>query len=66
MKVEVTRANTCFLLDIVHNGGHSREVLPYRSFDDTWWDRKYARIALDMLTALYPVNRRSIRFDHVN
>lgn len=46
MKVKVERCTQGFRLTWSYDGRCCREIMPYRSPDDTWWDRKYSAEAL--------------------
>lgn len=62
MKVKVERCSSYFRLTWAHKGEYHRETIPYRDPDDTWWDRSYARAALDLLEHVYGLERRNVRF----
>lgn len=62
MKVTVERCINYFRLTWNHQGKYYRDIISYRDPDDTWWDRKYATEALNMLEQDYGLTRRNIRF----
>jgi hypothetical protein len=61
MKVSVERTLTGFSLTMPCG---ARESIRYDDAQGNWWCRYYAAQALNMISNLYRVRRRSIRFDH--
>jgi hypothetical protein len=62
MKIKVeacSGSDHYYRLNIPHNGRVCREFVKGET-----WGRREATEALDMLEALYHLNRRSVRFDH--
>lgn len=61
MTVTVERTQTSFRLTLPDG---SRESIPNPEGD--YWDRKTAKAALDLLETVCGLDRRRIRFEHLN